>query len=467
MSAAFATIGAVADGSTALTVDWPASLAAGRLIVLASLNKSPPDVPVTPSSPAFSLQTMLSAGEGSDATSDQGEVNAALFTRESDGSESGTLSFSVPDASVTQAVMLSFTKGSGESWALAYASGSQDTASTSWSVVLGSDPGFIAGDIALLVQGVNSNTPTSVNTRALAVPGCTVSAATERVFAVTGTGRDQCLHVCEFAVTAGASSGAATYTANVPPSATAFAPTGPVLLLRVRAVAVATGTTLTGPSSGVVGVPSSNFTVGVTPTGGTISGTLTVTPGDASDGGTFTPTSVELTTASPTGTFSYTPDDAGTKTISITDDGGLADASSVSYVSLPPPELSGAITASDAAASGNLSTGASLLTGDVTTADAAPTGTLGLQFSTVASLPFTRNPGNGGRLVNLPNIAVAVLSDEANLVRLNGSTGLLMAGDGRVTFANGVPVPPGSSVILLTREPGLNGALGVDRRITT
>lgn len=92
----------------------------------------------------------------------------------------------------------------------------------------------------------------------------------------------------------------------------------------------ATATTLSGPSSGTVSVASSNFTVGAN---GTITGTVTVTPGDAGNGGTFTPTSVAISSGTPTATFTYTPASTGVKTISISDDGGLTDATSLSYTS--------------------------------------------------------------------------------------------------------------------------------------
>lgn len=95
----------------------------------------------------------------------------------------------------------------------------------------------------------------------------------------------------------------------------------------------ATGVTMSGPSGGTSGVASSNFTVGVTPIGGTITGTVTVTPSDGGGGGTFTPTTVGLTTGSPTATFTYTPASAGTKTISATNNGGLTNPGNLSYVS--------------------------------------------------------------------------------------------------------------------------------------
>jgi hypothetical protein len=92
----------------------------------------------------------------------------------------------------------------------------------------------------------------------------------------------------------------------------------------------ATATTLSGPSSGTVSVASSNFTVGAN---GTITGTVTVTPSDAGQGGTFTPTSVAISSGTPTATFTYTPASTGVKTISISDDGGLTDATPIAYTS--------------------------------------------------------------------------------------------------------------------------------------
>ncbi len=90
----------------------------------------------------------------------------------------------------------------------------------------------------------------------------------------------------------------------------------------------ATAVTLSGPSSGSVAFASTNFTVGAD---GAISGTVTVTPSDSSGGGTFTPTSVAISAGSPTATFTYTAGSTGTKTISVTNNGGLVNPSSVSY----------------------------------------------------------------------------------------------------------------------------------------
>jgi hypothetical protein len=91
--------------------------------------------------------------------------------------------------------------------------------------------------------------------------------------------------------------------------------------------------TLSGPSSGDIHVASTNFTVAL-PTSGVIVGSITVTPNDGGDGGTFTPTSVVLTSAAPSKTFTYTPNSVGSKTISTTNSGTLTNPTPLSYNSI-------------------------------------------------------------------------------------------------------------------------------------
>ena len=92
----------------------------------------------------------------------------------------------------------------------------------------------------------------------------------------------------------------------------------------------ASAVTASGPSYGAVGVASTNYTIGANDT--PITGTVTVTPSDGGDGGTFTPTTVNISTGTPTATLTYTPASVGTKTISFTNNGGLANPSNLSYV---------------------------------------------------------------------------------------------------------------------------------------
>lgn len=88
----------------------------------------------------------------------------------------------------------------------------------------------------------------------------------------------------------------------------------------------ATATTLSGPSSASTNTQSGAFTVGAD---GAISGTVNVTPSDGGKGGTFTPSSVAISSGTPTNTFTYANTFAGTYAISTTNDGGLSNPSSV------------------------------------------------------------------------------------------------------------------------------------------
>lgn len=108
--------------------------------------------------------------------------------------------------------------------------------------------------------------------------------------------------------------------------------------------AAATGYSMTGPSSGVVGAASSNFTVTLTPSGGTASAT-TITPSSGGGGGTFTPSTVSLSTGTPSATFTYTPASAGVKTISVTNSGSLSNPGNISFTASASSTKGGAILA--------------------------------------------------------------------------------------------------------------------------
>lgn len=122
----------------------------------------------------------------------------------------------------------------------------------------------------------------------------------------------------------------------------------------------ATAVTLSGPSGGVAGTASTNFTIGAD---GAITGTVTVTPSDGGAGGTFSPASVAISAGTPTATFTYTPASTGAKTISVTNDGGLTNPSSVTYTATAAPvvavTLTGPTSGTVGVASANFTVGAS------------------------------------------------------------------------------------------------------------
>lgn len=94
------------------------------------------------------------------------------------------------------------------------------------------------------------------------------------------------------------------------------------------AAAAATTILFSGPSSGVAGAASAVFTISAN---GTVSGSHVVTMGDTSGGGTWSPTTVTLTSGAPSATATYTPVSAGAKTLTAVDAGGYTAPSSLTY----------------------------------------------------------------------------------------------------------------------------------------
>jgi hypothetical protein len=91
--------------------------------------------------------------------------------------------------------------------------------------------------------------------------------------------------------------------------------------------ATAAAFTLTGPTSGLLGSPSANFTF--TPTGGVYSGTIT--PTDASGGGSFSPTSLTWASSSSPKTCTYTAANTAVHAINGTPSPSLIAPSSANY----------------------------------------------------------------------------------------------------------------------------------------
>lgn len=211
MSITFGAISAVADGSTSVSVAYPSGIAAGQNLTLVLAYKSPPVVHDTVA--GFTLEATHTAGLGSDTVSDQGGVTLAVLTKTASGSETGSVTVNVPSGSVTQGFMVSHTAGAGSTFDIASAVGGQGTASTSWAVVLGSNPGMTAGDLVLAIYAANTNSVTDINTQAISAAGVTTwGSAVERIEQATGTGRDQAIGMSEHALVAGTASAAPTLT---------------------------------------------------------------------------------------------------------------------------------------------------------------------------------------------------------------------------------------------------------------
>ena len=170
------------------------------------------------------------------------------------------------------------------------------------------------------------------------------------------------------------------------------------------ASAAATDVTMTGPTTGTVGSPSSNFTIGAN---GTITGTVVVTPSDGGGGGTFTPSSVSISAGTPTATFTYTAGSVGSKTISVTNNGGLTNPSNITLTATSTAATALTLTGPSIGVTGVASTNFTVaangtLSGSVTVTPSDSSGGGTFTPSTVALGPgttsgtFTYTPASAG-----------------------------------------------------------------------
>jgi hypothetical protein len=190
--------------------------------------------------------------------------------------------------------------------------------------------------------------------------------------------------------------------------------------------AAATTYTFTGPTSGNVGQASSSFTVTAV---GVLAGAVTVTP-TAADG-SFAPPTSTISPDSPSATFTYTPASAGSKTISVANNGGLSNPDSISFTAVVPiPAPTGTITTQTA--SGSTLTVSGTTTGMPTSATASLPANIG--GATVGPVSVTL--GSGTFTVTLTGITAGTYT--APVITLTNSGGVATASGGSASTFHGI-----------------------------
>lgn len=225
------------------------------------------------------------------------------------------------------------------------------------------------------------------------------------------------------------------------------------------ASSAATAVTFTGPTSGDVNSASTNFTVGAN---GTITGTVVVTPSSGGGGGTFSPTSVSISSGAPTATFTYTPTSIGAKTLSVTNNGGLSNPANITYTSNAVPASSVLFTGPTSGVSGVASTNFTVsangtITGTIVVTPSAGGGGGTFTPTTVSisdgtpTATFTYTPSssgtktisitNNGGLSNSSNISYAVTAVATAVTMTGPSSGIVSTPSSSFTVgANGALV---------------------------
>lgn len=217
----------VTSGPATIAMNYPTVKTAGH-IVLGLLSLKDPLTPTNLSSP-WTAWVTEAGGAGSHAV-DTGPTRMCVCTKVLTGSEGASESISLsggPSPGITNMLRYSGVDSSG----IATAGGSDSSTGAALSVAFGTDPGFQTGDVAVWLFSATTDDPNLTN-YGLTIPGCTVGAGTLRLQASTVTGLDGCIWAGEFPITAGTSSGAATFTATSSTNLGA----GPMILVRLRPV---------------------------------------------------------------------------------------------------------------------------------------------------------------------------------------------------------------------------------------
>ncbi len=210
MTIAFVAGPTAANGTTSAAVAYP-TVAAGNLLLLAVVNKYPPNGPATPG--GWTLLGQWSGGAGA-AGSDSGNVYVTVYYKISDGTETGNVTVSVASGNAIRATMSQYSKDAAKSWRIAICGGSDNSSDTSWSVTGDADPGITAGDHVVALSGVNSDAST-FSTPSLAASGATLGATSSRYNTGTSSGDDVLSESASAAVSSGTANAAPAFTGTL------------------------------------------------------------------------------------------------------------------------------------------------------------------------------------------------------------------------------------------------------------
>jgi len=222
------------------------------------------------------------------------------------------------------------------------------------------------------------------------------------------------------------------------------------IAIHANLINTASTITLAGPTSGVTDVTSGDFSVS---SDLPISTSITVTPNDNGAGGTFSPTSVIISSTTPTATFTYTSSSTGSKTISVTNDGGLNNPTSITHVvilNIPATEviLSGPTSGSIEVASTNFTVSANgIITGNLTVTpnDNGAGGTFSptsvIISSTTPTATFTYTPSSIGiKIISVINNQSLINQNIINYSVSMVGSGLILGDSTIATYAGGTQV---------------------------
>lgn len=252
MTIAFVASGALASGSTSLSVAYPAGLSSGDLLLLCVVNKYPVNGPSTPS--GWTLVAQKSGGVGASGA-DSGSVYSTVFSKVADGTESGSLSVTITSGNSSLGRMLCYSNATG-GWDIANTTDDDTVASTSLSFTFPANPGVTAGDFVVAACGANGTSAT-YSSPSFTQTGITFGTPTQRNGSGTTTGDNCDCIIYDVSVNSGTASAAPVFVAT---ANTTFGnyPAGASVFVRLREASAGPTTYTLNADSVAIAVTLSN-----------------------------------------------------------------------------------------------------------------------------------------------------------------------------------------------------------------
>lgn len=237
MTVSYVSKGTTSYSATAPAPSYPASIAAGDMLVLAVGIKPITATIATPSGWTPLLEATGTGGTGTTGA-DTGTMSVAVFTKIASGSESGTLTLSVTSGSVAAAQIYRFTK-SLACWDIAGALANDTSTGSTFGATAATNPGIKSGDVLLTIGVIPTDvtTPSQFSAESISATSATIGSFTELEEWDSSTGNDMGGVVGWAACTAGDATAAPAFTSTAGGTTTNVA--GPIAFIRVREAAVA------------------------------------------------------------------------------------------------------------------------------------------------------------------------------------------------------------------------------------
>lgn len=197
-------------GTTFPVVEYPSGISYGDMLIMAIAHRPNASTITTPTGWTAPSNNTATGGAGAEGAG-TGTIRVTVFYKIASMAEAGSEIIPIASGATVGAAIFRVSRTTGKDWSIAVVNGSDNTAGSSWSATMGSDPGVTSGDLVYVVSGSSEDTATLAS-QAVTQTGVTYGATSERTDTAVSTGNDLRLCITEHPISSGTSSAAPVYT---------------------------------------------------------------------------------------------------------------------------------------------------------------------------------------------------------------------------------------------------------------